>query len=316
MKILLIRNDNIGDLICTTPAIEALRKKYPNAQIDIVVNSLNECVVKYNPFINKIHKYTKTKHEKKLLNKVIEFFKKGSVLFEIFRKKYDVAIIFRNSYSQSAAMFAKASRAKKIIGVPKNGFLNFVNSPITVKKDTHEIDFCFECLKPLKVYFNGEKTFYKLDYQDDKFKDYLFFHISSRIEQNKISEDKINKIIKLLKSKFEKILITSEDSIFADKVSQQNNVFYLKTSNINELARYLKSAKLLITLDGGVAHLGPALGVKTVAIFGKTNPVKWKPGGHFHNISQVVQDKSKIAQNINEEVLFNEVIKMNNLKEE
>jgi len=40
-KILLVRNDNVGDLICTTPAIEALRKKYPDAQIDIVVNSYN-----------------------------------------------------------------------------------------------------------------------------------------------------------------------------------------------------------------------------------------------------------------------------------
>ncbi|HDX6325756.1 TPA: lipopolysaccharide heptosyltransferase family protein, partial [Campylobacter fetus subsp. venerealis] len=39
MKILLIRNDNIGDLICTTPAIEALRKHFRNDQIDIVVNS-------------------------------------------------------------------------------------------------------------------------------------------------------------------------------------------------------------------------------------------------------------------------------------
>jgi len=27
-KILLVRNDNVGDLICTTPAIEALRMLY------------------------------------------------------------------------------------------------------------------------------------------------------------------------------------------------------------------------------------------------------------------------------------------------
>ena len=41
-KIHLVRNDNIGDLICTTPAIEALRKKYPNNQIDIVINRIKE----------------------------------------------------------------------------------------------------------------------------------------------------------------------------------------------------------------------------------------------------------------------------------
>ena len=36
MKILLVRNDNFGDLICTTPAIEALRKKYPDAKIRVL----------------------------------------------------------------------------------------------------------------------------------------------------------------------------------------------------------------------------------------------------------------------------------------
>ena len=41
-KILLVRNDNVGDLICTTPAIEALRKKYPNNQIDIVVKMMKK----------------------------------------------------------------------------------------------------------------------------------------------------------------------------------------------------------------------------------------------------------------------------------
>ncbi len=49
-KILLVRNDNIGDLICTTPVVEALRKKYPQSQIDIVVNSYNYCAIVNNPF--------------------------------------------------------------------------------------------------------------------------------------------------------------------------------------------------------------------------------------------------------------------------
>jgi heptosyltransferase III len=60
-KILLVRNDNVGDLICTTPAIEALRKKYPNNQIDIVVNSYNYDAIHNNPFVNKIYCYTKPK---------------------------------------------------------------------------------------------------------------------------------------------------------------------------------------------------------------------------------------------------------------
>ena len=32
-KILIIRRDNIGDLVCTTPAIAELRQKNPDAEI-------------------------------------------------------------------------------------------------------------------------------------------------------------------------------------------------------------------------------------------------------------------------------------------
>ncbi len=64
MKILLVRNDNIGDLINTTPAITALRKYYPKAQIDILVNTENQSAIFNNSNINftesTIKSYTKS----------------------------------------------------------------------------------------------------------------------------------------------------------------------------------------------------------------------------------------------------------------
>ncbi|MFH0788176.1 MAG: hypothetical protein V2B13_11265, partial [Pseudomonadota bacterium] len=44
-KILIIRNDNIGDVICTTPLIEVLRRLYPEAFLTILVCRLTEEVV-------------------------------------------------------------------------------------------------------------------------------------------------------------------------------------------------------------------------------------------------------------------------------
>ncbi|PJA81644.1 MAG: glycosyl transferase, partial [Nitrospirae bacterium CG_4_9_14_3_um_filter_44_28] len=38
-RIIFIRRDNIGDLVCTTPAIRAVREKYPDAKIGILVNT-------------------------------------------------------------------------------------------------------------------------------------------------------------------------------------------------------------------------------------------------------------------------------------
>lgn len=117
MKILLIRNDNIGDLVCSTPAIEALRKKYPKAQIDIVVNSLNAPVVIGNPFLDKVWVYTKTKHTKNFFLKIKAFLHKGWILWRIFRESYDVSVILRVYHSKHAGLFARAARRLKFAGV-------------------------------------------------------------------------------------------------------------------------------------------------------------------------------------------------------
>ena len=61
-KFLVIRRDNIGDLVCTTPLIHALRIAYPKAQLCVLVNSYNRPVVENHPDIDTVYAYTKAKH--------------------------------------------------------------------------------------------------------------------------------------------------------------------------------------------------------------------------------------------------------------
>ena len=62
MKILVIRRDNIGDLVCTTPLFAALRQHYPHARIDALVNSYNGPVLAGNPDLDHVYVYSKYKH--------------------------------------------------------------------------------------------------------------------------------------------------------------------------------------------------------------------------------------------------------------
>ena len=56
-RILVVRRDNIGDLVCTTPLIRALRQRYPDARIDALVNSYNLPVVAHNPDLDNAYAY-------------------------------------------------------------------------------------------------------------------------------------------------------------------------------------------------------------------------------------------------------------------
>ncbi len=61
-RILVIRRDNIGDLVCTTPLLRALRAHYPNAWIGVLANSYNAPVLAGNPDIDQVIAYRKHKH--------------------------------------------------------------------------------------------------------------------------------------------------------------------------------------------------------------------------------------------------------------
>jgi len=61
-KILVIRRDNIGDLILTTPLIHALRQRFPEAWIGALVNTYNARVLEGNPDLDRVFVYKKTKH--------------------------------------------------------------------------------------------------------------------------------------------------------------------------------------------------------------------------------------------------------------
>ena len=58
-SILIIRRDNIGDLVCTTPLIAALRKRYSKASIGVLANSYNAPVLDGNSDVDDLYAYSK-----------------------------------------------------------------------------------------------------------------------------------------------------------------------------------------------------------------------------------------------------------------
>ncbi len=53
-RILLIRLEHVGDVLLTTPALRALRKRFPTAQIDVVVRDFTAPILKRNKNINNV----------------------------------------------------------------------------------------------------------------------------------------------------------------------------------------------------------------------------------------------------------------------
>jgi heptosyltransferase-3 len=61
-RILVLRRDNIGDLVCTTPLLAALRARLPQAWLGALVTTYNAEVLAGNAALDEVFVYEKLKH--------------------------------------------------------------------------------------------------------------------------------------------------------------------------------------------------------------------------------------------------------------
>ena len=96
-RILVIQTAKIGDLICSTSVFRAIKKKYPDARLSVMVSPVTRELLEHNPYINEIIPLQK------------DFYKgfTGKIrLAGLFRKgRYDVSISLNPNVPFTLAMF-------------------------------------------------------------------------------------------------------------------------------------------------------------------------------------------------------------------
>ncbi|MEW6409272.1 MAG: glycosyltransferase family 9 protein [Nitrospirota bacterium] len=306
-KIIIIRRDNIGDLLCTTPAIRALREKFPDAQIDILVNSYNKAIIENNPDINNVLVYRKTKHEP-YRNKLSIWLEVLRLYLKIWMGKYDVAIGASSHYIPRVGRFTFFTGARRRIGyISQKGLLPrlFYNCPVkSPERSVHEVKVIFDLLHPLgikshpgnlilnisDVEKNGIETFLKTNgiKRDEPL---IGIHISSRKKQNRWSPDKFIQLIDFLMTAWKVAVLLlwmpgDEDNPYHP--GDDKKAFYIaektirrplcyRTTSLKELIASISVCRMLICGDGGAMHIAAAFGIPVVTIWGITDERRWAP---------------------------------------
>lgn len=332
-KILFIRRDNIGDLICTTPAIHAVRERFPEAKIGILVNSYNADAVLHNPDIDEVYIYEKAKHVPHK-NRIIVWWNNMRVIQRIRSERYDVAIGC-GSFSKRLARYTLSTGAKRRIGYsPDNTNQGFYTHPLPERKGIHEVERTFDLLAPLSIQGappalqafpltreveRAQKTVHKV--HDAQNGPLIAFHISSRLPENRWPADKFIHLGKMIGAhqNVHILLLWSpgsadnpyhpgdDESAAAIRNALGATVIPYRTDRLQELIAALSIADLVVCGDGGAMHLAAALGKHIVAIWGKTDPIRWKPWGVSHIL---LQDVRRRAEAISVEATFSAVEKL------
>jgi len=149
MKILVIQQKMIGDVLTTSILFEALREKYSNAQLDYLINTHTFPVVENNPFIDNIVFFTpEIEKSKKLLFKFAKEIRKENydVIVDVYSKlSSNIISLFsgaktRISYYKSYSTFAYTHNIKRQTQTSSKNGLAIVNrlqliEPLDIKVD-------------------------------------------------------------------------------------------------------------------------------------------------------------------------------------
>lgn len=322
MKILIIRRDNIGDLICTTPLIRNLRIAYPHAQLDILVNSYNKAAIEHNPDLNNIYCYTKGKHraaEQRLWSVHIERIK---TLWILRQNRYDYIILAQASFSIYPFRLAKWIKPQAIIGyAPENTVSPIqLTHPIPTSvftQQTHEVERVLKLLKPLSVKYESLTPLVlkasprltealKQELKLRKNIPIIGIHISARkIDQRWPTEYFIELIRELdQKSFYQFMLFWSPgnennkhhpgDDLKAQQIMAglpNAPLLPCPTERLEELIAAMSLCDAVICSDGGAMHVAAGLGKPIVCFFGSSNAKQWHPWGVPHVVLQPTTHK-------------------------
>ncbi|MAG26903.1 hypothetical protein CMI47_15295 [Candidatus Pacearchaeota archaeon] len=263
-KIILLRNDKIGDMIICSNVFRELKKALPKAEITVVASNSNKPLIEKNKNIDKI---ITLNYPPKSLKNFLNYLKTSK---QIKKEKFDLGIDLRGSFINVFLLFYLGNVKYKI------GFYNRKLSKFFLhyayKKDrkgmhstVHRIDLLNKALGlSSKNYWPEIATdpsdldLYKQIAKKNKLKKYIVINPDASLEKKQWSLDKFDQLIKHLKKSYPnyKILLAgSDDKKISYLVKKNPSCIPMINENLRVLYLVLKNSSLVIAQDGGPMHL-------------------------------------------------------------
>jgi ADP-heptose:LPS heptosyltransferase len=300
-KILLVRNDNIGDVICSTPAIEAVRLAFPEAYVAILVAGYSLEAIEGNPHVDEIYCYEKARHHPQT-PRPVSWWRQWRVLQAIRAQGFDLAVGLRSYFSPSLGWLVFASGAPFRLGnAPHDAkhqkFAFYYNLPM--KTDwamRHEVERTLDVVRAIGVDSQRKRLTFVVPEADraavDAFlvehaeadKPLVGLNTFSRIPESRWPPERFAELADRLVERYGvQVLFTcppgEEWRLEAVRQAMAAPSLAYPTSTLKRFAAVQAACSLFITTEGGPVHTASAVGVPTIAIFGVPEPEEWRPWG-------------------------------------
>ena len=316
MNVLLIQLKRIGDLILTTPAIAALREKFPDASISLVVSAT---VKELLPAITGIDKVFEVRGK---TDDALDW-------IALSLGKFDYCLDFTRNDRSSFLTFLSGARKRITSDHPQlrtklraRSYNEFVEAPVGF---LHTVDYHLALLKPLGIE-NASRAI-RLELPEETVAnanellgaagvngDFVCFHPgSARAEKFWEASRWAEAIDHCARETGMKCILTGgrsaieQGQIAAIKGSAKSKPIDLSgKTKLLTLAALVRQARLVVTVDSAPMHFAAAWDTPQVVLFGPTNPFHWHPrsdvaivllGGHEGPVTEFRPKQRAVLMN-------------------
>ena len=302
-RILVIRLDLIGDLVLSLTVVRALKRTYPEAEIDLLALPASAKVASYDPNLSEIITYDPNIWRRPKALFQLKNWREVSALRQKLRARhYDLAV---SVYANWAAILAVLSGARRRVGYGPEGYPGFMTDSVpggipgrwrhwAPLDNKHEVDYCLALAQAAGATLTSDDRIPRL-YVDEKTRaevDQLLLHaglqphkplIVCHINSNNGQSKRwpipywATLIDRLIHQEGAQVVLTGApgDMPQIDQVTSRMHeraINLAGKTSLTQLAALLQRADLLISGDSGPLHMGVACGTPILGIYGPTNP--------------------------------------------
>ncbi len=298
MKILVVQIGRYGDMILTTPLIQALREHYAESEIHVLASVRNHEILEHQSLVDVVHVYRKN-----LVDMMQSFHSLRS-------ERFDILIDPKDHFSQESTFFSRVIRSEVSIGFNASNKKVFTYSvPEAAKNDAHDpplhaVDRNLQALAPLGVPIHNRRprlecsrvainASFDIVPKPKAHELTIVFNISAGQAERSWQASKWVTLGRTLKRPGRRVVILAAppEHETAKKIVQDigwDKVIPFYAENIHDTVAMISRADLLVTPDSAPVHIASAFDVPCVALYNGVlwNLYKFYPLSTLHAVAQ------------------------------
>lgn len=305
MSILVVELLYLGDVISIVPALRALKKKYPDAKLTVMLRPEMRDVLSGVPFVDGIITFSRS-----------DFIFRFSRVVKSIRGLYDLAVILHPGTDigswKVSSLLCKAGIPFRV-GSTRVGFLEgkgffFHRNTKPSFRLKHKIEDNLDVIRVLGIGTDDKRLELYTTPDSDAYMEKLLrknrvlpadflvvVHASPRHKSHLWLDERFAKLADSLVERYNAKVVFSgsiPDFVLNSRIIHSMGhraVNLAGLTDVKQLFSLVRRANLVVSVDTGIMHVAAALNTPVVALFGAGNPKIWRP--YSGNSLYIFKDK-------------------------